>query len=485
MFALIVVALCSLVVSFVLTPLFRDFFGFLEMVDRPDSDRKIHARAVPRVGGIPVVVSYFIAASVLLLLGGQWRSLFNWHDPSIQLMVRLLPAVALIFVTGVFDDFAGLSPKIKLLGQTVAASYACWVGVRLETPPGYPVIVIYAVSILWLVFCANAINLIDGIDGLAAGVALLGCVSLLLAAVIHHHPGLALTIAPLIGGLLGFLFYNFSPASVFLGDSGSLTIGFLLGCAGLMWNRHASTGLGRAAPLVALAFPVAEVTLSICRRFLRNRPIFSADRNHIHHRLLSRGFSQRRVALVLYGVSALAALLAVLQTILRPQLTTVLLLVLVATAYLGFRTLRYSEFDVLRRFLFAGEFRSALLTKIHLKEYQDSLALANTVEECWLALRDTCRQAQFNYVALRICGESFSDEQQHEYGEQAWRIHVPLANSDSVTFCRDPNMPELGMLIGPLIEGLQAKLMISRGAWVRSAAEADEEPAKAHSAVAG
>jgi UDP-GlcNAc:undecaprenyl-phosphate/decaprenyl-phosphate GlcNAc-1-phosphate transferase len=301
MFALIVVALCSLLVSFFLTPFFRDFFGFLEMVDRPNSDRKIHARPVPRVGGIPLVVSYFLSAVALIALGGQWRAMFNGHDPSIQLMIRLMPAVALIFATGLYDDIRGLTPGRKLAGQLAAASYAYWAGVRLETPPGYSPILIALVSILWLVFCANAINLIDGIDGLAAGVALLATISLLMASLLHHHPGLALTMAPLVGGLLGFLCYNFNPASVFLGDSGSLLCGFLLGCAGLMWNRHASTGLGRAAPLVALAFPAAEVMLSISRRFLRNRPIFAADRNHIHHRILSMAFSQRSAALILYG----------------------------------------------------------------------------------------------------------------------------------------------------------------------------------------
>ncbi|HLX43926.1 MAG TPA: MraY family glycosyltransferase [Bryobacteraceae bacterium] len=460
MFALIVVALCSLLVSFFLTPFFRDFFGFLEVVDRPNAERKIHVRPVPRVGGIPLVVSYFLAAVALLALGGQWRAMFNWQDPSIQLMVRLMPAVVLIFATGLYDDIKGLSPGRKLAGQFAAASYACWAGVRLDTPQGYSPILIALVSVLWLVFCANAINLIDGIDGLAAGVALLASVSLLMASLLHHHPGLALTMAPLVGGLLGFLCYNFNPASVFLGDSGSLLCGFLLGCAGLMWNRHAATGLGRAAPLVALAFPTAEVLLSISRRFLRNRPIFGADRNHIHHRILSMGFSQRSAALILYGASAMAALFAVLQTILRPQLATVMLAFLAAAAYAGFRCLKYSEFKVFSRFVFAGQFRTALRTQIHLKEYEECLAAATNVEECWVALRDTCRQAEFSYVALRVGGDWFEERlPQHEPREASSRLQVPLLPSGSITFGRDPKKSELGMLIGPFAGALQAKLV--------------------------
>ena len=132
-----------------------------------------------------------------------------------------------------------------------------------------------------------------------------------MAALIHHSPTLAIAIAPLVGALLGFLYYNFNPASIFLGDCGSLLVGFLLGCYGIMWNQHAQTDLARAAPLIALALPVFEVMLSIVRRILRDKPIFSSDKNHIHHRILSLGLTHRNAALVLYGAAALVGLLAV------------------------------------------------------------------------------------------------------------------------------------------------------------------------------
>jgi UDP-GlcNAc:undecaprenyl-phosphate GlcNAc-1-phosphate transferase len=483
MFALVPVIFSSLAICFVLTPFLRDFFGFLGIVDRPDSIRKTHGRPVPRVGGIGLVVAYFVAFVALAL--GWWRGLIDPHDPSIRLVVRLSPAVFLVFIVGLYDDLWGLSPWRKLIGQVGAASYACWVGVRLATPQGYtgPTFVIDLVGIIWLVLCANAFNLIDGLDGLATGVALIASASLLLAAVIHHNAGLALVITPLIGALLGFLYYNFNPASIFLGDCGSLVVGFLLGCYGLMWNQHSSNGLGRMAPLVALAFPVFEVVLSILRRFLRNRPIFGSDRNHIHHQILSLGLSHRNAALVLYGVSALVAMVAVLQTILRPQLATVVLLLFLTVAYGGFRSLRYTEFGLLGKFIFAGGLRRTLGTSIYLQDYIDSLAAAETVEECWLALRSTCREAKFSYVSLRVDGQQFEDEMLPAVlGVR--RLHVSLSKRDEVAFGHDPDLPIPAMLIAPLAERLQEKLVGFEERSALAASDDDLVPSKAKRAAA-
>jgi UDP-GlcNAc:undecaprenyl-phosphate/decaprenyl-phosphate GlcNAc-1-phosphate transferase len=456
MFSLIALVLSSLVVCFVLTPFLRDFFNFLGIVDKPDF-RKQHGRPVPRLGGIGLMAAY--SAAMIALALGWYRGLFDPQDPSIRLVARLSPAILLIFAIGLYDDIRGLSPWKKLAGEMLAAGYACWAGVHLGMPPEYtgPVFIVNLVSILWLVLCANAFNLIDGLDGLATGVALIASISLLLAALIHHNPGLALVITPLIGALLGFLYYNFNPASIFLGDCGSLLVGFLLGCYGLMWNQHARTGLGRMAPLVALAFPVFEVVLSIMRRFLRDRPIFSSDKNHIHHRILSLGFSHRSTALVLYGASALVAVVAVLQTILRPGLAILALILLIAVAYVGLRLLRYPEFDLLGKLLFRGDLGCMLRTNIHLHEYEESLASAKTLEECWLALRNTCSEADFNYVSLVVDGRSFEDKLLPSTVPMS-RLRVALSQMDGATFGHDPKLQGPALLIAPLAERLQEKV---------------------------
>ena len=456
MFALIPVVLSSLIVCLILTPFFRDFFGFLGVMDKPDLSRKTHVRPTPRVGGIALIVGYFVAFTAILL--GWSRGVFSPDDPSVRLAVKLSPAILTIFGVGLYDDLRGLSPVQKLVGQFAAAAYASWIGVRLAVPIGYtgPTIFVYLAGIFWLVLCANAFNLIDGLDGVATGVALIASASLLFAALIHHNLGLAFVITPLIGSLLGFLYYNFNPASIFLGDCGSLLIGFLLGCYGLMWNQHATTGLGMVAPFVALAFPVFEVALSISRRFLRNRPIFGPDRNHIHHRILSLGLSQRDTALVIYCVAGLVAVVAVLQTILQPQFATVVLLLFGAVAYSGFRLLRYPEFGILGKFLFAGEFRRTLRTSIHLYEYEQSLAAATTLEDCWQVLKHTCREANFSHVSMRIEGRYFTDDLQPD--AKAARLHLNLDGSNEVTFGHNPALATQAMLIAPLAESLQRKL---------------------------
>jgi UDP-GlcNAc:undecaprenyl-phosphate GlcNAc-1-phosphate transferase len=466
MLSLIPVVFSSLFICFILTPFFRDFFGFLGIVDKPDEERKKHLRPTPRVGGVALVLAYFVA---LISLGLGWKQgLFDPHDQSIRLVARLSPSIVLIFLVGLCDDFWGLLPWQKVLAQVAAASYACWIGVRLAMPPGYtgPAIVIELLGILWLVLCTNAFNLIDGLDGLATGVALIASASLLVAALIHHEPGLAIVITPLVGALLGFLYYNFNPASVFLGDCGSLPIGFLLGCYGLMWNQHAHTGLGMGAPFVALALPVFEVMLSIVRRFIRNRPIFGSDSNHIHHRILSLGLSHRDAALVLYGVAALAAIVAILQTILRPQFATALLVLLVAAGWAGFRLLRYPEFGILGQLLFAGGLRRTLRTSIHLLEYEESLETARTVDECWLALKNTCREANFSYLSMSVNGRYFEDEFQSAF-TTVQRIRISLSRYDEAIFGYDPGGATQAMLIAPLAERLQEKLsrFIDAPAW--------------------
>src|SRR5579872_4288038 len=319
MYSLSILAIVSCLFSLLLTPLIRGWSIPLGLADRPDQKRKRHQAVTPRSGGVPILISYVGSYVVLLLLPFNGGSLIGDH---LTMIGRLLPPVALVFLTGLLDDWLNLKPWQKLVGEFSAAVWAYAAGVRILGLAGHEISPWSSLllTVGWLVLCSNALNLIDGIDGLAAGVGLTVTGATFIAGLLHGEVMLALATAPLAGALVGFLLYNFSPASIFLGDSGSLLIGFLLGSYGVIWSQMSPTVLGITAPAVALALPLVEVALSVARRFLRNDPIFTGDRGHIHHRLLDRGFTPRGVALMLYAVCALGASVSLLQSVVQRPL---------------------------------------------------------------------------------------------------------------------------------------------------------------------
>ena len=380
----------------------RDLFLHWKLVDVPDGGRKSHKRAVPRIGGLPIILSCAVALAFLYFFHD--RRVYVQHD---EVLKGVLPAAGVMFLVGFLDDILELRPLYKLLGQVVAASLAVGMGVRLNLHHLSPTLGLI-LSVAWLICCTNAVNLIDGMDGLATGVSLLATLTVLGVALIYGHFGLALITAPLAGALLAFLRYNFSPASVFLGDCGSLTIGFLLGCFGLVWSEHAHSVVGLAAPLMALALPLTDVGLAVGRRFLRRVPIFQGDRGHIHHRVLALGFSTRHTALILYGVCCAFASLAVLATVSNKALPfLVLLLILIV---LGISRLGYTEFiAVAREALTIRTIRSAIRGTICVEDFYLALRSAHSIEECWEVLRTACRDLNFASAELEIQGVRFRE----------------------------------------------------------------------------
>jgi UDP-GlcNAc:undecaprenyl-phosphate GlcNAc-1-phosphate transferase len=224
-----------------------------------------------------------------------------------------------------------------------------------------------------------------------------------------------------------------------------------------------------------MAVPTIEVAISVMRRFLRQQPIFNADRNHIHHRLLSLGMTQRKATLILYGVSALTATLAVLQTIVQPRAATVLTMLFATGAYLGLRHLRYPEFSAVGSFLLGGDLRRTLRMRICLKEYEDSLSRARNLEECWAAVREVCSSAGFRHVALEMEGKAFQLAAEVRLPEQSRSMLIPMPASGKILFVQDPRASAAAMWIAPIVEALEEKLKLQR--YVRETLTA-EEPAE-------
>jgi UDP-GlcNAc:undecaprenyl-phosphate GlcNAc-1-phosphate transferase len=396
--------------SLVLTPYVRDAARKLNLVDHPDSTRKIHSRPIPRVGGVAIVISYILAFGFVLVLPYRGLS-FDLYTVIPRALV-LLPAAGLVFAIGLADDIWGLKPWQKLGGQIVAALFAFWAGVRIDVLQWHPLHfwwISLPLTVIWLVGCANAFNLIDGLDGLAAGVGLFATLTTIVAALTHDNLQLALVTAPLAGCLLGFLRYNFNPASIFLGDSGSLLIGFLLGCYGAMWSQKSATLIGLTAPMMAMAIPLLDVALSIVRRFLRNQPIFGADRGHIHHRLLERGLTPRRAALALYGICGLAAVFSLLQDLVHDRAGGAIVVLFCIVAWIGVQHLGYTEFGIAGKLFMKGTLRSFVDVHLRLQEFERGLTACSNIDQYCDKIAEGCRQFGFSGVRIRLAGRTLDE----------------------------------------------------------------------------
>jgi UDP-GlcNAc:undecaprenyl-phosphate GlcNAc-1-phosphate transferase len=455
----------SLILALILTPVVRDFLGKFGFLDHPDGGRKQHATAVPRVGGIAIVMSYAVTFAIAFALPFSYTYILHRALPDI---LRLSTVGAVVFLTGVVDDLIGLKAKQKLLGIVGASMLAYWAGIRVDIHslsgmPQWPWLG-FAITVLWLVGCTNAFNLIDGMDGLAAGIGLVATITILVAALTQGNLPLALATMPLVGCLLGFLCYNFNPASVFLGDSGSLLIGFLMACFGALWSEKSVTLVAMTVPLLAVSIPLADVILSIARRYLRNRPIFQGDRGHIHHKLLERGFSTKGAVLTIYAFCSLVAVLSLVASALHNQFSGLIVVVICGAAWVGIRHLDYTEFAMASKMFLGGKFRSIIDVETRLLDFESALAKATNLEECWSRILDGTREFGFHGVRLSVNGRVFEDLSPRD-GQPIWQLRIPLAGAHYVNFFRDfqseMNPLILSAFVGSVERGM--KSLVARG----------------------
>ena len=309
----------ALLTTVAVTPLVRRYSVRAGLVDH-GGGRKVHTLAISRLGGVAILAG--IAVAIAAQLAGEtlhlWTSLSSW-TPVLTVagptFVGTVGGLAVIFLVGLVDDLRGLGPGLKFAGQLLAASIPIAAGLRVEFV-GNPFtgglmqlgLLAYPVTALWIVGFANVINLIDGLDGLAAGISAIAAASFLLLAVQMNQLVAAVLAAAVIGACVGFLFYNFNPASIIMGDSGALLLGFALACMSLQGVMKSVAAITLVVPLLVIGVPVFDTASAIIRRWRHGRPIQEADNGHIHHRLLHRGFSQRQTVLIIYAWSiALAA----------------------------------------------------------------------------------------------------------------------------------------------------------------------------------
>jgi len=439
MYSLLFLGVASAFLALFLTPCVRNLAWRFGVVDQPDQQRKFHAAPIPRMGGVAIFASV-LGAYCLLLAVRLSSGAIVWEG--LPLVVRLLPAFAVVFGIGLIDDVVSLRPWKKLSAEVAAAILAWFGGIHVTALVGYSftgVAVSFVITIIWIVTCTNAINLIDGVDGLATGVSLFAAFTMLIAALLSNNIPMALAVVPLVGALLGFLRYNFNPASIFLGDCGSLTLGFLLGCFGAVWSEKSSTVLGMTAPLLVLAVPLLDVGLAIVRRFLRGQPIFAADHAHIHHKPMSRGLTPRRLVLILYGICGIGAAASILLTVSHESNRGFVIVLVCLAAWLGLQHLGYNEFGAAGRVVLGGAFRSILSAQLALDAFEHEVHADISLQECWELLKRTCPQFGFSGIVFDI------DDVQREWGvHSGWQARIDFPRHGYISLWRESTAKNRG-----------------------------------------
>jgi UDP-GlcNAc:undecaprenyl-phosphate/decaprenyl-phosphate GlcNAc-1-phosphate transferase len=350
----------ALAAALALTPAVRGLALRWGWLDAPDGVRKRHVQPVPRVGGVAVYGGFAlgVVAAIAWLPADAVRGAgMGWA------MAHLLLAATPVMLVGLLDDVRGVPPLGKVTVQGLAGLYLFQYGYRaaLITDPfsgrsielGWLAL---PVTVLWFVAMSNAFNLIDGLDGLAAGVGLFATGTFLVSAVVNERWSMVVVLCALSGALLGFLKYNFSPASVFLGDSGALFVGFVVAGLAIRSSMKATAAIALAAPLCALALPILDVLLAVTRRLASGRHVFRPDEDHIHHRLIRSGLSPRKAVVALYGVAAVGASLALATIEGSTRIVWATVFGAALLVWAGLRGLGYAEFGefgrlVVRRFM--------------------------------------------------------------------------------------------------------------------------------------
>jgi len=479
MTSIAIACILSLVISLVTTPFVRQLAFILGAVDNPERARKVHANITPRLGGLAVFIG---AASSILALFVLDTGLAQLLKATIlRELVAISIGSLIILLLGIYDDLRGAKASLKFSFQLVAALIVLtnWSGFDYVSLPWGGQFYVgswsWPIGLLWLIGITNAVNLIDGLDGLASGIVLLALVPVLVIAIHSGNLVMALVGASLAGALVGFIRHNFHPASIFLGDTGSLFIGFVLASLGLVTSAKASTTAALFVPIVALGVPIADTTLAFTRRVIRGRSPFSADREHVHHKLLDSGFGHLGSVLMIWLLGALSAFTSVCLVVVKGGAAMWVLTAFVLVTFAGIKKLGYLDINGFRASWQVGRTNSALrkARQRHLRQLWLQLSEIDTADELRATLDEFhqpegylvfewCKdelcfyswQSDLADTALKVVAYPISDE----LGEV--RIHLPeLSSLDAVgeteimdliihikTFCRRLDLRNLNQL---------------------------------------
>jgi UDP-GlcNAc:undecaprenyl-phosphate GlcNAc-1-phosphate transferase len=404
-FALFLIASFS---ALVITPVIRRLCVRFKLLDVPTDGRRVHTNAIPRLGGVAIYLSVLLALSSLFFVSNILTDTLRFYSP---VLLKILIPTSLVLLLGIYDDLRGTSASVKFVGLALIASLFYAMGGRIEVlavpfvgDVHFPPVIGFALTVFWLVAISNAFNLIDGMDGLATGAALFSSIVILIVALSGGHPVMIIVTIVICGALAGFLRYNFNPASIFLGDSGALFVGFLLAALSLTGSQKATTAIAVITPILAFGLPVVDTTVTMARRMIGGRPIFQGDGEHIHHMLLSRGWSQRRVILILYSVCAIFGLLAALSAKTSSPMTGFALFVIAVAVIIGVGQLRYHEMAELRAGVkrTVGDRRIRVANNVRVRRAGLALSKAATLNDLFEAVRQMLESEEFAFAKLQL-----------------------------------------------------------------------------------
>jgi UDP-GlcNAc:undecaprenyl-phosphate/decaprenyl-phosphate GlcNAc-1-phosphate transferase len=458
-------------VSAALTPVVRRLALAAGALDEAGG-RRVHVGRIPRLGGLAVATAFFIPLLALFALDSSLGRQF-FEQP--RRIVALGVGSAVVLALGALDDLRGVGARTKLAGQCIAAVVAWWGGFDIHMVI-LPLVgridmtsISLLVTVLWFVGVINALNLIDGLDGLAAGIAFFACLTNLVVGSMNDSLLVMLLSAALGGGLLGFLVYNFNPASIFMGDSGSMFLGYVLAATSLLGSTiKSSTTVAILVPIIALGVPITDTVWAFARRIKARQSIFSADRGHIHHRLLDIGLSQRRAVILLYSFS-LTLTVAATGLALGRSLAAGGALVVMATMLIGVvRTAR--AFTLRRARPIPQRARRALVESLRatLPQFLRHINGGSDLPSTMAALHSFVERSGMAEYSLQLPREPFGDiallrDQLPLSSSPVWRIEYPLPSvgaSARITFwLRDSHDDDqVHVLLQLVADALEAKL---------------------------
>jgi UDP-GlcNAc:undecaprenyl-phosphate/decaprenyl-phosphate GlcNAc-1-phosphate transferase len=402
---LISVFLGAVLISFILTRVVRNYANARGWVAAPTSARHIHNAAMPRLGGVAIFAAFSLVAICLIAVP---KFLGLPGVMSARTLACILGPATLVFLLGLYDDIRPLKPIVKFLVEAIAATILFFGGFGVFQLPlffgsnsfGWAAL---PLTIVWVLWITNAFNLLDGLDGLAAGSALFSTLTVFVVSLVSGNFLVSSLTLVLAGAILGFLRFNFNPATIFLGDCGSLFIGFMLSALGLAGAQKAPTLVAVAIPVVSFGLPVLETVLSIMRRFLSGQPIFTADHGHIHHKLLERGFTQRQVVYILYAASAICGLLSLF--LLYPSGPTVgiVLFVIGAGVWIAVQHLGYHEFGELGRVAHRTiEQKKIIVNNLAIRRATEALSASTDLQSVEQTLRLAFEGNDFDGFDLQV-----------------------------------------------------------------------------------